>query len=212
MSTESNNNGNKRSYEELEADLLETKAKLAKVESLYHVLKEEKATESEEDTISDLDEDEADLSDPWAVKFLELRAYRIQHGDCKVSEKGPNPKLGQWVTNQKRAYGNVKNNKKGVRITPERIIKLDSIGMFWGKAFPAPASWEERFNQLQDFQKAMGHCKIPICAKNPSDLAMGVSVQRHEYKRFHKGRDSLLSLEQMAKLNEIGFSWKGPRV
>ena len=210
MSSEANNR--KRSYEELEAELLETKAELAKVKS--ELLDAKNSSSNDDDgAVSDFGpEEEDDPDDPWTAKFLELRAYRIINGDCKVSEKGAQPKLGQWVTNQKRAYGNVKHNKKGVRITPERIIKLDSIGMFWGKAFPAPVSWDSRFAELEKFQKAMKHCNIPVCSKNPSELAKWVSVQRYEYKRFHNGRDSLLSLDQMAKLNEIGFSWKGPRV
>jgi hypothetical protein len=203
-------NNHKRSYDELEAELLETKAKLAKVESLYQEL-QEKAPDKEDDTISDFD-DEDDPNDPWTAKFLELRAHRIIHGDCKVPMKGAQSKLGKWVANQKLAYSNIKHNKKGKRISPERIIKMDGIGMCWGKAFPPPATWESRFAELEAFQKAMKHCNIPVCSTNPSELAKWVSVQRYEYKRFHKGRDSLLSLEQMGKLNDIGFSWKTPRV
>jgi hypothetical protein len=81
-----------------------------------------------------------------------------------------------------------------VKITQERINKLNSIGFFWGKAFPSPSSWEAHFAELQQHQKAMGNCNIHIGSTDPSLLAKWVSLQRSEHKRFKKGRDSLLTL------------------
>ena len=43
----------------------------------------------------------------------------------------------------------------------------------------------------------MGHCNIHMSSTDPSPLAKWVSYQRSEYKRFQKGQDSLLSLEQI---------------
>ena len=108
-----------------------------------------------EEEFSD-DEDDG-KTDPWSMKFKELRQYRMVHGNCKVPEKGSLPKLGQWVTNQKRAYNNLKQNKKGLKISPDRILKLESLDMFWGKAFPAPPTWEEQYAELSKFKTNRGH-------------------------------------------------------
>ena len=158
------------------------------------------------------DDEVDDDNDPWTLKFKELRQYRMVHGHCKVPEKGALPKLGQWVTNQKRGYTNLKQNKKGLKISPDRILKLESIDMFWGKAFPAPPTWEEQYNELSKFKNSMGHCNVFMNAKDPSPLAKWVSFQRSEYKRFRKGQDSLLDLEKIEKLNTVGFNWMGPKL
>lgn len=166
----------------------------------------------EEDEISSDDDEESkvDKASPWEIKFQQLRDYRIIHGDCMVRFK-ENPQLGKWVKNQRQLYTNVKKGRKP-GISPERIIKLDSIGFNWGKKFPPPPSWNEMFNQLKIFQQKMGNCNVPFNRTHPNALAKWTAYQRAEYKRFRKGLDSLLSLDQIEKLQEIGFNWKGPKL
>ena len=95
----------------------------------------------------------------------------------------------------------------------DKILKLEAIGFSFGKKFPKPPTWNEQYEELKKYQKAMKHCNVPINANNPSPLARWVSNQRTEYKfYFKKGRDSILSLEQIGTLNDIGFNWKGPRL
>ena len=201
---------------ELKKKLLESEMKLAESEKLVESLKaklksmEEKGGDDEE---SGDDEDsvaEEDSNDPWNIRYQELREYRLIHGDCKVPMKVP--KLGVWVNNQKLQFSNLKKGKSGGKIKPERILKLDSIGMFWGAVYPAPEPWEARFEELKKYQKAMGNCNVDVNPTDPSPLAKWVSFQRTEYKRFRKGQDSLLSLEQIGQLKEIGFKFKGPRL
>ena len=193
-------------------ELLDIKKKLMEAEERATKAEAKAGSGDEEDEVSDDEESvEGDANDPWNIKFKELREYRIINENCNVPQKGSHQKLGEWVKNQRQAYGRVKLGKKGNKITQERINMLDGLGMIWGKAYPAPASWEESFEELQKYQKAMGHCNIHISPTDPSPLAKFVSVQRSEYKRFKKGRDSLLTLEQIGQLKEIGFKWKGPR-
>jgi len=157
------------------------------------------------DNNSDDEESVADVSDFWQAKYNELREHRIVYGNCTVSQKGPNPKLGNWILNQKKAY----KNKK---LTLERVVKLDSLGLVWSKSSPPPICWDERFQELTKFQKAFGHCNMTINTSSPSEMAKWISNQRVEYRRYSKGRDSLLSLEQIGQLNGIGFDWKGHRL
>ena len=210
-STDEDPSVGKKSYEELEKELLETKQKLSKAEAQVEELKAKTAASTEESISSDDEESVAeDPNDTWTIKFKALREYRIINGDCMVPRK--NAMLGSWVDNQRTAYKNMKGGKKGKKITDEKVNKLESIGFFWGKTFPALATWEDRFEELQKYQKAMGNCNIHISMMDPSPLAKWVSAQRSEYKRFKKGRDSLLSLDQLEHLNGIGFNWKGRRL
>jgi Helicase associated domain len=210
---DNDNESQKKSYAELESELVEKDKTIAELKQLIQTLQSNQGNHDvvdEEDDLSDTELEELDATHSWNVKFLQLREYRILNGHCNVPlTKGSDlALLGQWVNNQRRAYGNVKNGKKGLKITPERIALLDGLGFNWGKKYPAPLSWEDNFEELQKYKKAMGHCNIFVDPKNPSVLAKWVATQRMEYKRFRKGRDSLLSLEQIGKLKEIGFRWK----
>jgi len=207
-------------YETLLKTLKETEKKLNEqgkelaeaynyIESLEKEVKTLKASSVEDDTEEQSDEDDPVL-DTWTTKFLLLRAYRIREGHCRVPYS--NATLGNWVNDQKRFYKNVKTGKKGGRISKERIDMLDAIGFSWGKSFPDPISWETGLAELTKCHAAMGNCNVPISQSNPSQIGKWVSAQRTEYRRLKKGKDSLLTLDQVAKLNEIGFNWKGPRL
>ena len=171
------------------------------------------------------DDDESDdeeppihsIADPkekqWSIMFRQLRDYRITNGNCKVPLKyKENPKLGSWVNNQKTKYKNTRKNKSGSKLKPDQITKLESIGMDWGKNGPAPVSWEERFNELVKYKTVRGNCNVRYNETSPTPLAMWVVAQRMEYKRFKKGLDSLLTLDQIKQLNGIGMKWKVPKV
>ena len=190
-----------------EDELAETKEKLKKAEAMVASLKAN-AVSTEEDDTSEDENSVTDDNDPWNIKFRQLREYRIINGHCRVPQKGSNPQLGNWLLRQKKGYGNV----DGKKISQERINKLDGLGIVWGKAYPAPVSWEKRFEELQKYQKAMGSCNVHVSSTDPSSLAKWVSTQRSEFKRFKKGRDSLLTMEQIEQLKAIGFNWKGPRL
>ena len=198
---------------DLEKELKETKEKLTlsekKLTEAERRIKdlESKLAATEEDEFSD-DEDDASVAntnDRWEMKFKELREHRILHGNCIVPQKGPNPQLGNWILAQKKA-------RKAKKLMPERIAKLDSLGFSWGKDAPAPVSWEKRLQELAKFAKNFGHCNMTIDPNNPSGMAKWISNQRVEYRRMKKGKDSLLTMEQIDQLNEIGFKWRGPRL
>ncbi|KAL3927757.1 MAG: hypothetical protein SGARI_005241, partial [Bacillariaceae sp.] len=160
---------------------------------------EQRVEEDDDDDLSD--EEELDASNPWDAKYIELRQYRIVNGHCNVPRKVAG--LGSWVDNQKTAF------KKG-KLSPERIILLESIGFSFGKDQPAPMTFEEGLEELKKFKTAMGHCNIFVNPQNPSPLAKWCGVQRNEYKRFRKQTDSLLDLQKIGQLKDAGFKWKSP--
>lgn len=168
-----------------------------------------KASEDEEEDSSDEEEPDEDESNPWTIRCLQLREYRILNGHCKVPTLyKENPKLGQWVANQRKAYNMLKNGKKSF-MTPERLAKLDSLGFNWGKKHPDPPSWDEMVEKAKNYYQKLGD--IPFNKDNPTQLAKWAAVQRKERKRLNKGLDSLLTLDQIERLNEFGFKWKNPK-
>lgn len=170
----------------------------------FGMVANQESEEKDDDDPSDID-----TNDPWMMTYNKLREYRIANGDCNVS-RAKNPQLGEFVKNQRKFFTNLKQGKKGPKISPERIDVLERIGMSWGKAFPSLKTWDECLHELKDYKEAMGDCNIKMGKnKDPSPLAKWVSCQRLEYQRFKNGRDSLLTTEQIKQLNELGFVWKG---
>ena len=150
-------------------------------------------------------------SDAWMVMFKKLREYRIMNGDSNVSQLDKDTrKLGLWVRKQRVNYRNLQTGK-GQKITPERIIMLESLDLRWHCHAPQ-ASWDENFVQLQHFHRQMGSCNVPFNATNPNQLAKWMAFQRTEYKRWKEGLDTLLTLDHFKSLNDIGVDWKGPRL
>ena len=231
MSQDSNSNNNKKrkadnvkleeeedpkSYDELLKELADAKAEnkemkkeLEKVNAELEKLKSKEDMTEESDGDDDDEEDprEVDANNPWMIKLHELREYLIMNGHCDVPRNYPtNQKLSNWVKWQRQEYGKKK-------LPQDKIQKLESIGFTWGKKFPSPPSFEEQLEELKKYQKAMKHCNVPINQNNPSPLAKWISNQRCEYKfYFKKGKDSILNLDQIEQLNDIGFNWKGPRL
>lgn len=146
------------------------------------------------------EEMELDSRNPWDSKFMQLREFRIMNGNCNVPQKVAG--LGIWVKDQRANY------RKG-KISQDRIMLLESLGFSWGKnSQQQPMTFDEGLEELQKYKKAMGHCNIHVDSKSPSRLAKWVMAQRNEYKRFRKNKDSLLTLDQVGQLKEVGFKWK----
>jgi hypothetical protein len=207
-------------FESLLKQLVESNKNLTKkVEALGGILDDQQeiitgssGTKEEEDDEEDSSDDEesvVDESDVRTVMLKQLRKYRIMNGNCNVLWKDKdNPKLGTWINNQRKHYKGLQTGK-GRKIKPERIIKIERLGFSWNAKQAAPALWDEKFEQLQHFQQRMGNCNIPFNATDPTQLAKWVAFQRTEYKRWKKGRDTLLTLDQIKSLNDIGLDWTG---
>jgi len=60
----------------------------------------------------------------WEIMFAELWKFKDRKGHCNVPQKySDNPVLGRWVSYQR---------SKRLKISKERLSKLDSIGFIWG--------------------------------------------------------------------------------
>lgn len=68
-------------------------------------------------------------------------------------------------------------------------------------------SWDRKFDELLDFKKQHGHCRVPQhYAPNPQ-LGTFVNKQRQEHKKLEDGKTSALTDERLERLESIGFDW-----
>ena len=152
--------------------------------------------------LNDIGFDWDPLASQWNKMFHKLVEYNKHHGDCRVSQWSMGYKqLGRWVKEQRFQFKKLQTGKDSF-MTEERIVKLDSVGFVWS---PFDALWEERFEQLREYQKVYKHCNVP---KNYDfKLALWVQAQRRQYRKFVNSERTSMSEERIDKLESIGFEW-----
>jgi Helicase associated domain len=67
----------------------------------------------------------------WTERLQELTEFQLKHGHCVIPANYTEcPKLGSWVSNQRRVYKNSKHGKPGY-MPKERVLALEAIGFTW---------------------------------------------------------------------------------
>lgn len=98
----------------------------------------------------------------WDKHYKNLLAYKTEFGDVRVPRQyTKHPKLGEWVTDQRRQHKLWKDGKLST-MTEERCSKLDVIGFLW--KVRERADWNDRYEQLLEFKKEVS-LTISMCFK-----------------------------------------------
>jgi hypothetical protein len=101
----------------------------------------------------------------WYMRLGELHDYKAQFGNCSVPQKyPPNPSLGTWVNKQRMEYKMFCEGGKH-SLTETKRQKLESIGFDWGKR-KGDASWEQKFQELQEYKAQFKDCKCLVLLLN----------------------------------------------
>jgi hypothetical protein len=133
----------------------------------------------------------------WRSMYERLKQYHVDHGDADVPHKWKaDPQLAVWVSNQRD------RRKRGV-MPDEEFALLNELGLTWQSR--EVGTWEDRLAEVAAFKTSHGHCDIPtVFAQNPK-LGRFVNAMRTQRNR------GTLSVERIAKLDEIGFVWASNR-
>jgi hypothetical protein len=143
-----------------------------------------------EDQIKMLDDigfDWAPHTTYWEQMYTQLVAYKEEHGDCLVSQRGPEKQLANWVANRR-------HNK--IALSEDQIRRLDEIGFDWD---PNTTRFEQRYGELVAYKKEYGDCVVPV--KWPENPKLGT------WSKDLRERRPNLSEDQIRRLDEIGFVW-----
>ena len=61
----------------------------------------------------------------WETQFAALQAFKAREGHCNVPARYPeHPSLGTWLGTQRQS-------KKKNTLSPERIARLEALGVVW---------------------------------------------------------------------------------
>lgn len=130
-------------------------------------------------------------SSQWEARLHELRQFKAARGHVRVPTSGPLAPLGAWVQNQR-------TSQRLGRLAPERLVKLDALGMEWAHHRLPP--WESRFADLASYASAHGGVTdVPI--SESVSLHNWVSSQRTQWRK------GLMPQSRAARLESIGFVW-----
>jgi len=145
----------------------------------------------------------------WNEQFELLQQYKIDHGDCLVSNRyttSNGVKLGVWIHTQRKQYKKFQEGEQSA-MTHKRIEKLESIGFVWDAL---ESQWNEQFELLQQYKIDHGDCLVPYryTTKDGVNLGKWVSTQRQEYKKLQEEKLSAITQERIEKLESIGFVWE----
>ncbi len=137
--------------------------------------------------------------------FDELITFKKERGHCCVPHTfKENPALARWVKRQRYQY-KLKNEGKASTMTDERVIALGSTGFIWDSH---GAVWLERLSELKEYCQANGHCNVPSNHPSNPQLATWVKCQRRQYKLFWDSKQSNMTLDRFAELEQLSFRWE----
>jgi len=90
--------------------------------------------------------------------------YKQQNGDCLIPRRYPqDQELAQWVGFQRMRF------RQG-SLRPDRKAKLDLISFVYNVSIEQRTDipekqWEARYQELVEFQRVHGHCRVPSLRK-----------------------------------------------
>jgi hypothetical protein len=133
----------------------------------------------------------------WNERYQQLKEFNRIHGHSDVPYSYPDKTLTRWVTNQRQ-------NRKLRRssMTKERIAKLDAIGFTW----ETRSTWDNRFQQLQDYYNKYGDCNVPN-REEYQDLRKFIFAQRHQFKLRQLNGTGSMTDERLKALESIHFDF-----
>ena len=147
------------------------------------------------------------LTTSWDIMFEVARKYWEENGDLNVpkrymTEEGYS--LGPWLETQRR----VRNGQDAGVLTPERIRKLDSLGMRWERL--NDLSWEKHFAAAKRYREEHGDLAVRFDYLTPDGIALGNWITGLRSARKSGLRASFLTPDRVAALDGLGMTWDVP--
>lgn len=140
------------------------------------------------------------LSAPWEEMFARAREYFQAHDNLNVPKRYRTEagySLGAWITTQRR----VRAGRQYGTLTPERIARLDGIGMVWENRLES--AWNRGYAAARAYYLAKGDLLAEKEYVTPEGYPLGAWLSN---QRAARGRGEL-NPEREERLQEIGMVW-----
>ena len=102
---------------------------------------------------------------------------------------GDDKPLGRWCSRVRRSMQRIKNNEapRIAGFSEDRIKRLEDIGFEWKvkkERKPYVISFEERFEELEEYKAKHGHCDVKTRASDNKPLGRWCSKVRRSMQRI----------------------------
>lgn len=138
----------------------------------------------------------------WMDRFHELVDFHEKEGHFNVPYQR-NTTLFQWVKRQRHQY-KLRNLGGHSNLTEERISLLSKVCFIWNSHL---AAWNDKFQELKEFQAVHGHCFVPCTYNGSAKLSTWIKRQRRQYRKFMANQPSTLDPQRIEKLEDLGLVW-----
>ncbi len=146
---------------------------------------------------------QANLASPWEVYYRSACEYFEKNGNLRISKKYVTSEgltLGSWIQTQRKVYA----GKTAGSLTEEKIQRLEDIGMVWNVR---ENGWEEGYRELEIYHRKFGNVDVKAAYISESGFPLGKWVSNLRVNVKKKGREKMLSGEQLEKLDALGMIW-----
>lgn len=142
----------------------------------------------------------------WNRYYHAAVEYSRKHGDLNPVATYISPDglpLGKWLSRLRML---AKSQPSFCCLTPERIEKLNALGMVWDSL---DYLWEHNYSAAAEYYREHRDLLVPCdyVTKDGTRLGNWIQKIRQSYAGAYRGRS--LSASQIARLNEIGMVWNG---
>ena len=108
-------------------------------------------------------------------------------------------KLGAFINRMRRWYA---NGEKQAVLTPERIARLEELGMRWSAV---NLKWERNYLRAAEYYREHGDLLVPIDYQTADGYALGAWIRR--LRTSYRTGAKTLTREQIERLDAIGMFW-----
>ncbi len=140
----------------------------------------------------------------WTNYYASATRYFEENGNLEIKstyidKNGLN--LGNWICTLRALR---KNGSSSNYLIPERIEKLNAIGMVWNQPNYA---WERNYLAAMEYYHEHGDLNIPFSYES-NGIKLGLWIHRLRYSYSGEHGYARLTDEQISRLDELGMQWK----
>ena len=150
------------------------------------------------------DELEDTLAASWEQMYRLAEQFYREHGHLRAPRRYKTAEgytLGSWLATQR----NVRAGRQYGRLSPERIARLDRIGMVWEDQYTA--SWNRYYGALSQYRAEHGDLDISADYVAEDGLRLGDFIGNLRRARALGDRCVYLTEDRVRQLDSLGMIW-----
>ncbi len=147
------------------------------------------------------------LTASWEFMYAEAQRYHAEYGNLDVPKRYKTPdgySLGSWITVQRR----VRAGEQFGNLSPERIARLDELGMRWDSA--KDVSWNRYYAAAQTYHAEHGDLNVKAAYVTSNGVRLGAWISNLRTTRKSGNTSAYTTPARISMLDAIGMIWNQP--